>query len=458
MGAVYIVLLALLGLYALHRGVLLALYFRGRRPGAAPLPPELPAVTVQLPIYNEATVAERLLEAVAGIRWPRDRLEIQVLDDSTDETAELVAAKVAELRARGLDAVHLRRGARTGFKAGALRHGLERARGELCAVFDADFVPPPDILERTVGWFSDPNVGMVQARWGHLNRRQSLLTQAQALLLDGHFVIEHGARSRAGCFFNFSGTAGIWRVAAVVDAGGWQADTLTEDMDLSVRAQLRGWRFVFLPDVVVPAELPADVNAFRSQQFRWAKGQVQVARKLAGAVARAPSPPWKRVDGLVHLTSNVSYLLLLLACLALPWTVGDSVAAGPFLVGTALVVAFYAAAQREIGGDALGAIVRAPFLLALCAGLSAHQSRAVIEGLAGRTSGFVRTPKAGVGPRRYRAPASGWAFLELGMAAYLAVGAAAAAAVGAWATLGFSLLFGGGFAYVGAASLRGRRG
>jgi cellulose synthase/poly-beta-1,6-N-acetylglucosamine synthase-like glycosyltransferase len=453
----YLGVLALLGLFAAHRLVLCVVYVRRRAAPAPPAPVDPPVVTVQLPVYDEASVVERLLDAAAAIDWPRDRLEIQVLDDSTDETTALVAAKVAELRARGIDAAHVRRGERTGFKAGALEHGLRLARGELLAVFDADFVPPPDVLARTTGCFADPAIGMVQARWGHLNRDASLLTQAQALLLDGHFVLEHGARARAGCFFNFSGTAGVWRKAAIVDAGGWQADTLTEDMDLSVRAQLRGWRFAFLPDVVVPAELPADMNAFRSQQFRWAKGQVQVARKLGGAVARAPLPAWKRVDALAHLTSNVSYLFLFAACLLLPWTVGASFPAPSFLGATAAMAAFYALAQREIGGGAWSALARAPLLMAVCAGLSAHQSRAVVEALAGRASTFVRTPKTGGRPPRYRAARS-WAFaVELGVAAYLAAGAVVAARAGAWGTLAFLLVFAGGFVYVGAASLRGRR-
>ncbi len=455
--ALYVVVLAVLGVYAAHRLVLVALYFRRRAAPAPPPPADPPAVTVQLPLYNEASVAERLLDAAAAIDWPRDRLDIQVLDDSTDETTALVAAKVAELRARGVAATHVRRGERTGFKAGALEHGLRSARGELLAVFDADFVPGPDVLARTTGCFANPAVGMVQARWGHLNREDSLLTQAQALLLDGHFVLEHGARARAGCFFNFSGTAGVWRKQAIVDAGGWHADTLTEDMDLSVRAQLRGWRFAFLPDVVVPAELPADMNALRTQQFRWAKGQVQVARKLGGAVARARLPLLKRVDALFHLTSNVSYVFLFAACLLLPWTVGASFPAPVFLGATASVAAFYALAQREIGGGALAALARAPLLMAVCAGLSAHQSRAVLEALAGRASPFVRTPKTGGRPARYRATRSRAFALELAVGAYLLGGAVVAASARAFSTLAFLLVFAGGFVYVGASSLRGRR-
>jgi hypothetical protein len=295
----YYLTLGVLALYGIHRSWLVVTYLRHRRDRPAlPAPPaEWPVVTVQLPLYNEMYVATRLLDAVCRLSYPRDRLEIQVLDDSTDETSELVAAEVARWRERGVDVRHVRRGDRAGFKAGALDAGLACARGELLAVFDADFVPGPDFLEKTVPYFTDPadpqggsRLGMVQARWEHINRGYSLLTRIQAILLDGHFVIEHTARNRSGRFFNFNGTAGIWRRQAIEDAGGWQHDTLTEDLDLSYRAQLAGWRFVYLPEVTVPSELPVDVRGFKSQQHRWAK-RLDPDRQEAPAAHPAFAPP-----------------------------------------------------------------------------------------------------------------------------------------------------------------------
>jgi cellulose synthase/poly-beta-1,6-N-acetylglucosamine synthase-like glycosyltransferase len=284
----YFAVLLLLAMYGLHRShlVLTCLRYRKRlremSQDPAPLPDaELPQVTIQLPLYNEATVATRLLEHVARIDYPRERLEIQVLDDSTDETRSLLRTEVERLRDLGLDVVYLHRVDRVGYKAGALDAGLKVAKGDLIAIFDADFLPQPDFLRRIVPLFvADAKVGMVQARWGHLNRDHSLLTRTQALMLDGHHLVENRARSAAGWLFNFSGTGGMWRRQAIDTSGGWQHDTLTEDLDLSYRAQLAGWRFLYRENVVSPAELPEDVSAFRAQQFRWAKGTVQTARKL----------------------------------------------------------------------------------------------------------------------------------------------------------------------------------
>src|SRR5262245_26776799 len=287
----YLIVLLTLAMYGFHRSMLMYLYYRSRGSDPSPLSRygtgQQPIVTVQLPLFNEMYVAPRLLEAVAQIDYPRDRLEIQVLDDSTDETQAICRAKVDELRKTGLDISYIHRVDRTGFKAGALENGIKTARGEYVMVFDADFLPPADIIERVIHFFTGARVGMVQVRWEHVNRDYSRLTELQAMMLDGHFVIEHTARHRSGRFFNFNGTAGIWRRSAIDDAGGWSHDTLTEDMDLSYRAQLRGWEFVYLKDVVSPAELPVEMNAFKSQQFRWAKGSIQVAKKLLPSILRS---------------------------------------------------------------------------------------------------------------------------------------------------------------------------
>lgn len=465
-GVAYLVVLGLLAVYGLHRASLVYLYLRHPRERGAAVArfAVAPLVTVQLPLYNERYVAERLLDAVARLRWPADRLEIQVLDDSTDDTSDICARKVAELCAAGLDVKHLRRATRAGFKAGALEHGLATSRGELLLVLDADFVPGPDLLERAVDRFTDEGVAMVQLRWAHLNRGYSLFTETQALLLDAHFVVEHGARFRAGRFFNFSGTAGLWRKSAIVDAGGWQHDTLTEDMDLSYRAQLRGWRFVFLDDPAVPAELPVEMNAFKSQQFRWAKGQMQVARKLLPAVLAARLPARIKIDAFFHLTNNVTYALLLLVCLlALPnlWTAPVPLLLdGTVFGGATLAVAvFLVLAQRE---RPLRAIARIPWAMALCAGLAVTQARAVVEALVGHDSEFVRTPKHGVvvrgervgglGPA-YRSARTATAAVELFLFAYCLAAAALAIAVGRLSSVPFLVTFAVGFGYVGAQSL-----
>ena len=417
--ATYYLILGVLALYGLHRLVLVGVWWRTRNRGAsAPPPPrEWPMVTVQLPLYNELYVAERLIAAVCRLDYPRDRLEVQVLDDSTDDTREVVAAAVARARALGIDVHHLHRTDRAGYKAGALAAGLARAAGELVAVFDADFVPHPDFLRRAVPHFTAPGgegLGMVQARWDHLNRGYSLLTRVQALLLDGHFLIEHTARHRSGCFFNFNGTAGVWRRRAIEDAGGWQADTLTEDLDLSYRAQLAGWRFLYLPGLGVPSELPVDVNGFKGQQRRWARGSIQTGRKLLPAILRAKVPARVKLEALVHLTNNLSYpLMVALSLLVFPAMVvrrggglGEILLVDlPLFLGATLsVLVFYAASQlarsqeeaREEAGT--GARERRelrflPTLMGVGIGLALSNARAVLGGLVVQGGEFVRTPK-----------------------------------------------------------------
>lgn len=474
--AAYYSILAVLALYGIHRAALLVQWARTRslRAEPPPLPNPPPLVTVQLPIYNERYVAERLLRAVGGLDYPRDRLEVQVLDDSTDDTCERVAPVVSELADQGLDIVHVRRERRLGFKAGALAAGMEGARGELLCVFDADFVPHSDFLRRTVPFFSDPGIGMVQARWEHLNRPASLLTEAQAVLLDGHFLIEHAARHRTGCFFNFNGTAGVWRREAIRDAGGWQSDTLTEDLDLSYRSQLAGWRFLFLPTVAAPAELPGDLEAFKAQQHRWARGSVQTGRKLLRSLL-ASRLPWRvKLEAVVHLTNNLSYpLMLALATLLFPamllrrgnavWQL-VAVDLPLFSAATLSVVAFYAASQVALGRSWRQYARFLPAALATGIGLSVSNTGAVVGGLFRRGGTFHRTPKLraegrtrAVATAGYRLRRSGTATVELALAAYFVVAIGAAARLGMWTALPFLLLFLHGYGHFALLGLRAGR-
>ncbi|QXD15920.1 glycosyltransferase [Rhodocaloribacter litoris] len=446
------------------------------RPGPVPDPDAVPepddhwpVVTVQLPLYNEAFVAERLIDACARLRYPRRRLEIQVLDDSTDHTTALVARRVRTWRARGLDILHIHRTDRAGFKAGALQNGLRLARGELVAVFDADFIPPPDFLLRTVPAFEDERVGLVQARWGHLNDDASLLTRMQAFGLDTHFAVEQHVRSLAGCFINFNGTAGVWRAACIEDAGGWQSDTLTEDLDLSYRAQLRGWQCRYLPDVEVPAELPVDINAFRTQQFRWTKGAVQTARKLLGPLWRSDLPAGVKLEGTLHLTAHSVFpFVALVAVLHAPLLGLSDRGYGPgatffAVMGLGLLgfAGFFLAqlfAQRALYPDWPRRLLRFPLFMAGSMGLALNNSRALIQALRGKTSVFVRTPKYAV--RRHR-PARAWwrtpyaesripplVWLELLLALYCLAGLVLLLLQGAWAAAPFQAFFALGFGLV----------
>ncbi len=470
----YLVTLGVLALYGCHRSALLFLYLRHR--GEQTLPKarfeddHLPFVTIQLPMYNELFVAERLIDAAARIEYPRERLQIQVLDDSTDETSIIALAKCKALREQGIDVEYLHRTDRHGYKAGALAAGLERAKGELVLVFDADFVPGTEILGQLVHFFTDPRVGMVQARWAHLNRDRSLLTRCQAMLLDGHFVIEHAARNRSGRFFNFNGTAGIWRKTAIREAGGWQHDTVTEDMDLSYRAQLAGWKFVYAPEVSAPAELPGEMNSFKGQQYRWAKGSVQTARKLLGTILRAPVGAKVKSEAFFHLSNNLAYVfLLVLAALQLPNMLIRRKMEHPellmldvplFLATCGSVAAFYVVAHHELYGGRWQAIKRLPAMMALGIGLSINNGRAAIEGLFGRDVEFIRTPKRGTidggpsaGTSRYRGRWPWHNTIELLFGLYCLATLAIAIATRSWASVPFLLLFCAGFTYVGVLSL-----
>ena len=385
---------------------------------------DYPIVTVQLPIYNEKYVVERLINAVCDLDYPTECLEIQVLDDSTDETIEKVDQLVRKKQAEGCDIAAVRRPNRQGFKAGALQYGLEQCRGEFILIFDADFIPPSNLLRQGIPHFIDAKTGdktgMVQFPWGHVNREYSLLTYAQSVLLDGHFNIEHLVRSRTGRFFNFNGTAGIWRKQCILDAGGWQGDTLTEDMDLSYRAQLKGWVFRYVPDVRVPAELPIELNAFKSQQYRWAKGGVQTAIKLLPRLLKEPLPLKIKLEAFFHLTSNLTYVLIPCLILLLPalilcmGCIPKIVYALSFMAAVFSVILFYMIAQLSCSDrdsashlteglwagkwikkvkDIWQSIAIVPVLMAIGSGLCVNNSKAVLEAIFRRRSGFVRTPK-----------------------------------------------------------------
>ncbi|HEX9983099.1 MAG TPA: glycosyltransferase [Thermoanaerobaculia bacterium] len=403
--ASYYLTLGVLTVYSVHRLHLISLRRRHAPPQRATELTRWPSVTVQLPLYNEPNVAARLIDAVCSIGYP-GALDVQVLDDSNDATTCIAAGRVAHWRARGVRIEHIRRETRDGYKAGALAHGLRLSHAELLAVYDADFVPPPDVLTRMVPYFADAHVGMVQARWGHLNRERSILTRVQALFLDAHFAVESAARNFGGRFFNFNGTAGIWRREAIEDAGGWSASTLTEDLDLSYRAQLAGWRFVFLNDVVVPAELPAALSGFQQQQHRWAKGSIQTARKLAGPILGNDVRRAIKTEALFHLTNNSAYLLtLVLALLIVPsivirqrlgilWTYGFDLLF--FTLSTGSVLWFYVEGQRWAGRPR-PKLRELLAVLPVGVGMSVRNAAAVLEGLVQQGGEFKRTPKEGVG-------------------------------------------------------------
>ncbi|GAA3927071.1 cellulose synthase family protein [Hymenobacter algoricola] len=389
--------------------------YRQLPPPAPAVPAAWPRVTVQLPIYNELYVVERVIDAIAALDYPADRLHIQVLDDSTDDTVALAAARVAYHRARGRRIDHVRRPSREGFKAGALAYGLLATDGELVAIFDADFVPEPDFLRRTVPYFHEPAVGVVQTRWTHLNEDDSLLTRLQAFGLNAHFLVEQVGRSTGGHFINFNGTGGVWRRTCIDDAGGWHADTLTEDLDLSYRAQLRGWRFVYLPRVAAPAELPAAMDALRSQQFRWNKGGAETARKHLGQVFRSDATAGTKLHATFHLLNSTVFMaILLMALLSVPLLFAREhlpelrlvfQLASVFLLTLAPLVYYYFTAWRLATPAAswLGFVPKFVLFLAMSMGLSLHNTLAVLGGLAGRKTAFIRTPKLGLRP-----PPSHW--------------------------------------------------
>jgi len=470
--AAYFFVLVILAVYGWHRYYLVYLYMRNkdRQPKPGPLQDPLPVVTIQLPLYNEMYVADRLIDAVCRIEYPRDRLEIQVLDDSTDETGSIADLAVRRFAAQGFDIKYFHRANRIGYKAGALEAGLKVARGEFVAIFDADFMPSSDFLLKMVPYFTGDRIGMVQARWGHINQDYSLLTKIQSILLDGHFVLEHGGRNRAGRFFNFNGTAGIWRRVAIDDAGGWQHDTLTEDLDLSYRAQLRGWQFVFVPDLIAPAEVPVEMNAFKSQQHRWAKGSIQTCRKLLPQILRAKVPLSVKAEAFFHLTANFNYpLMVVLSVLMFPsmvirynmgWYEMMLIDVPLFFAATFSVCNFYMVCQRELHDDWRARIRYLPFLMSIGIGLCINNTRAVFEALFNKQSEFARTPKYRIEgaadewiSKKYHQSVAVQPLIELALGLYFTATVFYALANQIYGTVPFLVLFQVGFLYTGLLSI-----
>lgn len=425
----------------------------------------LPTVTVQIPLYNESLVARRVIDAVASLDYPSDRLQIQVLDDSTDGTPEIAAERVSYWRSRGLGITHIRRSTRQGFKAGALANGLDTARGEYVAIFDADFCPAPDFLRSVLPRFDTPRTGLVQARWGHVNAAASGLTRVQAFGLDAHFAVEQEGRNRAGAFMSFNGTAGVWRRECIDDAGGWSADTLTEDLDLSYRAQLRGWTFRYVHDVEVPAELPAHFPAVRAQQYRWTKGAAETARKILGRFVRAPLSVRTRLFGSLHLTAHAAFPALLVASLLhAPLMMSRDAIASPVyfaalslgFVGFVGFLLAHLVAQRRLHPDWVRRQVVFPLFMIGSIGLSAHNTMAIIDGLRRKRTPFIRTPKYGSssrnGTRETTIPRV--VFVEVALAVYSLCGLIVLAVNGIWEALAFQAMFLTGFATVAFQHLR----
>jgi cellulose synthase/poly-beta-1,6-N-acetylglucosamine synthase-like glycosyltransferase len=469
--ATYFFVLVILAVYGWHRYYLVYLYMKNR--DRQPLPAgldTLPTVTIQLPIYNEMYVADRLIDAVCEIDYPRHLLEIQVLDDSIDETRIVAERAVQRNAARGIDISYIHRADRTGYKAGALEAGMQTAKGEFIAIFDADFTPTPDFLRRTVPYFGDARIAMVQARWGHINQEYSLLTRIQSILLDGHFVLEHGGRNRSGLFFNFNGTAGIWRRTAITDAGGWQHDTLTEDLDLSYRAQLRGWKFIFLPDLVAPAEVPVEMNAFKSQQHRWAKGSIQTCRKLLPRILQSDMPLAVKAEAFFHLSANFNYPLMIVLSLLLGPSMAIRYSMGwyemllidvpLFFAATASVANFYMVCQRELHKDWITRVKYLPFLMSIGIGLAVNNTRAVFEALLNQQSEFARTPKYRIEGqsdewigKKYRQSFVVQPVIELALGLYFTATVFYALASGIYGTVPFLVLFQIGYLYTGLLSI-----
>jgi cellulose synthase/poly-beta-1,6-N-acetylglucosamine synthase-like glycosyltransferase len=464
----YFTILAILSFYGLHRYIMVFLYHKYQNRNTAPQSrfEELPRVTVQIPAYNEMYVIERVIDAVCAFHYPADRLDIQVLDDSTDETQKIARGAVERWRALGVDIDYIHRGDRTGFKAGALENGLRTAKGEFVAIFDVDFVPEPDFLQKSVHYFADPKVGMVQGRWEHLNREYSFLTRTQAIFLDGHFMLESYTRFLSGRFFNFNGTAGILRRKAIEEAGGWEHDTLTEDLDLSYRAQMKGWKFVFVPDLTVPAELPVEINSFKSQQCRWAKGAMQTCKKVLVKVLKGNFDAGEKMETWYHLTGNISYPLMVILSLVLfpalivrynqGWFQLLTIDLPLFILSFSSVSTFYITSQKALHKDWGRRIAYLPGLMAVGIGMTLPGTKAVLEGAFGIKSPFVRTPKFSVEGnkgewmnKKYRGDISFVSILEIVFGLYFSYITLYAWTIGIYGVIPFLLLFVWGYLYTG---------
>jgi len=470
----YFIVLILLASYGVHRYILVYLYYKNRKNHTSESPQQfddLPRVTVQLPIFNEQYVVGRLVDAICRLQYPKEKLDVQVLDDSTDETVTVARDLVERYAALGHPISYIHRTNREGFKAGALANGLKTANGEFVAIFDADFTPPEDFLLRTIHHFTNPKVGMVQTRWTHINRHYSFLTEVEAMLLDGHFVLEHSGRARSGVFFNFNGTAGVWRRCAIEEAGGWQHDTLTEDTDLSYRAQLKGWKFIYLQDVECPAELPVEMTAFKTQQARWAKGLIQTGKKILPRVLKSDAPLHTKIEAWYHLTSNLSYpLMVVLSVLLLPamvirfyqgWFQMLYIDLPLFMASTFSISSFYLVSQKELfPGKWYRSLLYLPFLMALGIGLTITNTRAVLEALRGKQTAFARTPKYRVESRKDKVRSTkyrrrlGWVpWVELLVGSYFALTVYYAIDNENYITVPFLVLFVVGYWYTGLMSL-----
>jgi hypothetical protein len=469
----YFVSLSILFLFGLHGFVMM--YYHRKYGHKNPVPdsefkPDK-LVTIQLPLYNEMYVIERLIDSVCEIDYPKDKMEIQVLDDSTDETTAIVAKVVEEKKKLGFDISHIRRGSREGYKAGALKEGMKIAKGEFIAIFDADFIPQKEFLKKTLSYFTDDKVGMVQSRWEHLNGDYSIITKAQALALDGHFVIEQTVRNKSGFFINFNGTGGVWRKKCIEDAGNWHADTLTEDLDLSYRAQLNGWRFVFLKDFTSPAELPSEINALKAQQFRWTKGAVETAKKILPLVWKSKVPLRVKLQSTFHLTNNLVFpFILLAAILNVPLIFIKNSGAHElyFAMMSLFVLAFvssflfYLYSQKDIHTDWRKRIVLFPLFMAGSMGLAVNNSRAVFEGLMNRKSEFVRTPKfkqesdkdTFVGNKYLNKKLGLSVFVEAVLAVYCFLGVLSSIYFMELASIPFQVLFTLGFSFIAYTSIK----
>jgi cellulose synthase/poly-beta-1,6-N-acetylglucosamine synthase-like glycosyltransferase len=469
----YFLSLSILFIFGLHGFIMLYYHKKYKAIQHKPIPDFecKDVVTIQLPLYNELYVVERLIDAVCAIDYPKDKLEIQVLDDSTDETVEVASKIVEEKKKLGFDISYIHRANREGYKAGALKEGLAVAKGMYIAIFDADFIPRKNFLKKTLSFFSDNNVGMVQTRWEHLNSNFSILTKAQALALDGHFVIEQTVRNKAGFFINFNGTAGVWRKECIEDAGNWHSDTLTEDLDLSYRAQLNGWKFIFLKDFTSPAELPSEINALKAQQFRWTKGAIETAKKILPLVWKSKIPLRVKLQSTFHLSNNLVFPFILLAAILnvpLIFVKNSGSHEVYFALMSVFVLAFistfllYLYSQKDVRSDWRKKIVLFPLFMAGSMGLAVNNSRAVFEGLMNRKSEFIRTPKFKVvdekdswtGKKYLNSKIGLSVIIESIMAVYCLIGIVSSIYFLELAALPFQLLFFTGFSFVAITSIK----